>query len=80
MCKTEETIRMRILAYLSAYVTTLTNSKSFKNGIMGLYTTQAKYLRNELRINLLSPSQNTKGPHGLYIHQIMVFYSGNEDM
>ena len=31
---------MQILAYLSAYFTTLMNSKKFKNGIMGLYTTQ----------------------------------------
>ena len=50
----EETIRMQILA---AYFTTLTNSKNFKNGIMGLYITQAKYLHNKLRINFsMSPS------------------------
>ena len=36
---------------LSACVTTLTNSNNFKNGIMGLYTIQAKYLCNKLRIN-----------------------------
>ena len=36
---------------LSAYSTILMNSKNFKNGIMGLYTTQAKYLHNKLRIN-----------------------------
>ena len=29
---------------LSGYFTTLTNSKKIENGIMGLYTTQAKYL------------------------------------
>ena len=49
--KTEETIKMQIWHILSAYFTTLTNSKNFKNGIMGLYTTQAKYLHNKLRIN-----------------------------
>ena len=48
---------MQMLSYLSAYFTTLMNSKNFKNGIMGLYTTQAKYLYNKLRINFsMSPS------------------------
>ena len=52
----EETIRMQILAYFVSIFTTLTNSK-FENGIMGLYTTQAKYLHNKLRINIsMSPS------------------------
>ena len=33
------------------------NSKNFKNGITGLYTTEAKYLHNKLRINFsMSPS------------------------
>ena len=36
---------------LSAYFTTLMNSESFKNGIMGLYTTQAKYLHIKVALN-----------------------------
>ena len=51
----EETIRMQILAYLSAYFTTLTNYKNFKNDIVGLYTTQTKNLHNKLNINFLCP-------------------------
>ena len=31
------------------------NSKNFKNGIMGLYTTQAKYLHDRLRISFSMP-------------------------
>ena len=42
---------------LSAYFTTLMNSKNFKNGIMRFYTTHAKYLHNKLGINFsMSPS------------------------
>ena len=44
----EETIRMRILAY---FVSLFYHLNKFKNGIMGLYTTQANYLCNKLRIN-----------------------------
>ena len=41
---------------LSAYFTILMNSKTFKNGIIGLYITQA-ILHNKLRINFsMSPS------------------------
>ena len=37
------------------------NSKKFKNGIIGLNTTQAKYLHNKLRINFsISPPLNFK--------------------
>ena len=45
----EETIRIQILAYfiMKAYFTTLTNSKDFRNDILGFYTTQAKYLHNK---------------------------------
>ena len=47
--KTEDTIRIQIFAYFVSYFTTL------KNGTMGLYTTQTKYLHNNLRINFPCP-------------------------
>ena len=49
--KTEETIRMQILAYFVSLFYHLNEFQKFKNGIMGLYATQAKYLHNKLRIN-----------------------------
>ena len=51
----EKPLECKFWHILSAYFTTLTNSKNFKNGIMGLYTTQANYLRNKLRINFSMP-------------------------
>ena len=46
--KTEETIRMQILTY---FINLFYHLNGFQNSIMGLYTTQAKYLHNKLRIN-----------------------------
>ena len=48
----EETIRMQILVYFISLFT-LTNLKMVY--IMGLYTTQAKYLHSELRMNFPCP-------------------------
>ena len=45
----EETIRMQILAYFVSLFYHLNEFQNFKNGIMGLYTTQAKYLHNKLK-------------------------------
>ena len=42
ICKKEETVRMQVLAYFVS----LASSKNFKNGIKGVYTTQAKHLHN----------------------------------
>ena len=53
--KMEETIRMQILAYFVSLFYHLTNSKIFENGIMGIYTTQAKYSYNKFRINFPCP-------------------------
>ena len=54
----EETIRIQILAYfVSLFYHLNENPKNFKIGIMGLYTTLAKYLCNKLRIKFsMSPS------------------------
>ena len=53
----EETIRKQILAYFVSLFYHLNELQKFKNGIMGLYTTQAKYLHNKRRINFsMSPS------------------------
>ena len=49
--KTEETIRMRIWAYVVSLFYQLNEFQNFINGIMGLYTTQPKYLHYKLRIN-----------------------------
>ena len=58
MHKTEETIRMQILAYFVSLFYHLNEFfKNFKNGIIDLYTTQAKYLHSKLRISFsMSPS------------------------
>ena len=47
----EENIRMQTLAYFVSLFYHLNEFQKFKNGIMGLYTTQAKHLHNKLRIN-----------------------------
>ena len=49
--KTEETIRIQNLAYFVSLFYHLNEFQNFKIGIMGFYTTQAKYLHNKLRIN-----------------------------
>ena len=55
ICKMEETIRMQILAYFVSLIYHLNKFQKFINSIMGLYTTQAKYLHNKLRINFPCP-------------------------
>ena len=51
----EESIRMQILAYFVSLFYHPYRIQKIKNGIMGFYTIQAKYLHNKLRMNFPCP-------------------------